>query len=312
MNAVKVISLTVLFMFCARVIAAYPTVVICTRGGSDFPVHSVEGDKPVIREGSRDRTIGEPTVRIERNNSFQEGYITILEQKGWGSYNRVTSKGVSSLPTSEDQKVFRSFVNLKFVADVDYEDLYVVFVSYPADLKDRPCDLQEYQFISFDRIGDVKKGEIYEEELQAAFIPNRWSGTVEFVTMPLFFSKGLEVRSSASGSVGAYFRSLEECWHQELITSYLNNNKNQSLKHQSVITYVPLLSGPQLEEVRGERIIVRFQIEPDGTVEKVVLEQEVSVGVKSAIVEGVRGWLFLPKLAEGVAQSSVTRVPLSY
>jgi hypothetical protein len=190
------------------------------------------------------------------------------------------------------------------VASQDYTGCYLVLLFYDLGFIDGRVDNPALSF-AFQKIGNLKAG--IETKITAAF---HYVDPLQkrVVYIPMFFSRGAEIRTEFADVLGQLFRRVEMLRHQKVIESYIQMNRHATLHAQSYLRFPPVFpTGVDPAEL-PIGLNVEFTVNADGTVEDIELSKVVRTEVLIGIQRAIGGWLFVPELRDG--QPKVSRVSM--
>ena len=289
--------------------AAHPTAILGYLKDKPYPVVAVDGDQAMIeKDGKRLRVPREAGYQAARAKGFLPGSIEVGAQDA--TANQVTrvyrfsngaevGGGVVSEGTAYRAKV---------VASRDYKECYVAIVFFDVGYLKGDTD-NPGMAVAFSEIGDLRAG--VETKVKADF------GYLDFArhpmySIPLFFSRGREIRTNFEDNSARLFRRIELLRHEKLLELYRQKNPAATLKAAPYLQFAPIL--PERANLSGVPAMLRvdFVVTADGTVEDVAPAAAVPDDVAGAIERTLEGWLFMPKLVNGVPRRESESLNLDF
>ncbi len=307
----------VLLIFGEQTDGLCPTAAYGTYKKKKLPVFDVAKRIPLSQLNGKMVKLPTETITFERSDYYNPGFIEVtpLEfdvpaaRKEYGGH-RIGGSVIINVLYSAKIKVSGNF-----------DDLYVIAICIEGESLGKITHSDKYNAVSFKKIGPVSSSdEINVKLVLNVSMPNQGTGlyiedTVlrDFFVLPLFYSKGYEIKSNRSSEIYTYFRKKEETYHRNLLNEYVKNNAGNNLKHTPVIRFLPYLPPDAYKRQGPIDTAAYLTLDKTGKVRKVVLDLEDMDGEAAAcITDGLKDWLFLPPLKEGAPYPFRIKVPLKY
>jgi hypothetical protein len=248
----------------------------------------------VLLEDGRTRSVKPDSIKYEKKSLPPVGRITRLDTQGssfWSVFRRLGS-----------DKVWFEF---EVVADRPLEDVYVVlfvFMEGSEDIK-----------IGFSPIDDLPAGEVVTR--RAYFPHTRPAPEVRWQFKYSFYVGDLPVEIFEIESV--YNRpetqSLQIPWEARLKT-YLEvyGKHNLTRPMQPFFIRMEAFSPAEAKAAGIAGIRPRIRVAPDGTVEIVELDTDLSDARRVALLKDVASWRIFPPVKEGQALEKTVICPIQF
>jgi hypothetical protein len=284
----------------------HPTAILSTYQGREKPIVDVAGNTPQVDEnGKKVRLPAPATYDPVRVNQFRPGWIEVkvdtaesseLRQK-WLLNGSEIDGGVFSASST-----FSCRVTSRQACPDCY--LAVIFFKHAYLDGDEESDAQ----VAFQKIGALAAG--VETRVRAVFgflqNPERYS------YLPLFFSQGWEIRTNFSELSAVVFHRSEMLRHKRLVEAYLRKHMRDTLAPKGYLRFPPSF-GLDVDRARvPEALQADFTVTADGTVDNVVLSAPVDGPAQADITRAVGGWLYLPRVENGVAMGTAMSIRLEF
>lgn len=248
----------------------------------------------VLLDGGQTRSVKQDVIKYVKKSLPPVGRITRLDTQGtsfWSVFQRLGS-----------DKVWFEF---ELVADRPLEDVYVVLFVFMEGSEDTT--------IGFSPIKDLPAGEVVTRR---AYFPNvrpppevRWQFTYSF------FVGGLPIEMFQIEAV--YNRpetqSLQIPWEARLKT-YLEVSEKHNLTRpmQPFSIGMEAFSPTEAKAAGIPGIRPRIRIAPDGTVEIIRLDADLSDARQSALFKDVASWRIFPPVKEGKPIEKTVTCPINF
>jgi hypothetical protein len=289
--------------------APHPTALLGYYKDHPYPVVGVDGNIAVIdRDGKRARVTASSGFQTARVNAFLPGSLEVRRQAE--SSNKITRVWRFTNGAQADGGVVSTGSEYKatVVASRDYPECYVALLFYGVGYLRGETD-DPHMAVAFDRLGDLRAGA--ETKVDASFVYVDFGGRPMYY-LPIFFSRGREIRTNMSDTLGLLFRRVEMLRHEKVLALYRQKHAADTLAASPYLKFPPIL--PEHADLSGVPALLRvdFAVTEDGTVEDVTPAAVVPPAVAYAIQRTVGGWLFMPKLVNGIPRRSMVALNLDF
>ena len=289
--------------------APHPTAILGYVKDKAYPVVAVEGDVAMIeKDGKRVRAPGGAGYQAARAKGFLPGSIEV------GAQDATSNQVTSVIRFSNGAEVGGGVITegtvykARVVASRDYSECYVAILFFNVGYIKGDTDNPDMA-VAFSEIGDLKAG--VATKVKAGF------GYLDFTKhpmyfIPLIFSRGREIRTNFAETSARLFRKVELLRHDKILEHYRQRNPAATLKAVPYLQFAPIL--PEHADLSGVPALLRvdFVVTADGTVEDVTPAATVPGDVASAIDRTLEGWLFMPKLVDGVPRRENESINLDF
>jgi hypothetical protein len=198
----------------------------------------------------------------------------------------------------------------EFVATVtptrDYEDCFIALVFFDQGYLEGRTNQPEAS-VQFERIKNLVGGRENRVKVNFQYVE---FGEKRIGFFPLFFTRGVEIRSDQAALIGRFFHKMEESTHDRIVENFLSKGADKTLPPQPYLKFPPLFDDPASLEKAPDKITVSFMVAEDGRVESLQFEDKVPSDVSTVIRQTLTAWKFLPRLKEGRAARAMVKVPL--
>ena len=289
--------------------APHPTALLGYYKGRPYPVVGVDGNIAVVEsDGRRVRVPAASGFQTARANRFLPGSLEVREQAESSSkVSRVwkfTNGGQADGGVLSAGSEYRATV----VASRDYPECYVALLFYGVGyLRGETDDPQ--MAVAFTPLGDLRAG--VETKVKAGFAYVDFGGRPMYY-LPIFFSRGHEIRSNMADTLGLLFRRVEMLRHGRALALYRSKNPSATLAASPYLQFPPIL--PEHADLSGVPATARvdFAVTEDGTVEDVTPAVVLPPAVADAVQRALGGWLFMPKLVNGIPRRCMVALDLDF
>jgi hypothetical protein len=289
----------------------HPTVIMVDYKGKSYPVVAVKAEVPEIEvDGKR--------IKLHLNQKYQPvlggGYGNgLIEFKKQNSTSQITtsayrfsgSAGSSLIPggvvsTSGEYRCTLS-------SSLALPGCYIAVTFFREDSQGKP-DPRTIE-LAFGEIGDLPPGRDTPVKLDCAYV---MGGVGRYYVLPILFSRGIEIRSNESENLAAFFRVQDTEAHRLIIAAY--RQKYPHADHVAVpyLRFPPVLPDGVDARSLPANIDAKFAVVETGEVDSLEITPAIDPRVDAAIRRAICGWLFLPRLKQGIPERTQVNVPMSF
>ncbi len=288
----------------------HPTIIYGTFKGRTLPIVGVAGQTPQVEvDGALKRLGTGRKVRFEprRGSDYAPGEVSLRNLRASSSRTNLVLMFSNGGQVSGGTLNARSDFSATVVPTQDYTDCYVAIVFFDQAYLDGDTPVHNAS-VQFARIPDLKAGVENEVTLNFNYIDNT-GGRLGF--FPLFFTRGLEIRSDQCLVVAQFFRRMEDRLHDALVAAYLEKNAGKSARPEAYLRIPPLFLGADDLDRAPAEAEVSFMVSEEGRVENLQFDTPLPGGVRDVLHRTLGAWLFFPRLSEGRPARTMVRMPLS-
>jgi hypothetical protein len=289
--------------------APHPTALLGFHKDHPYPVVGVDGNIAVIdREGKKERVTATSGFQTARVNSFLPGSLEVRGQAESSNRVNLVYRFTNGAEASGGVVTQGSEYKATVVASRDYPECYVALLFYGVGYLNGETD-DPQMAVAFSRIGDLRAGA--ETKVDASFAYVDFGGRPTYY-LPIFFSRGREIRSNMDDTLGLLFRRVEMLRHAKVLALYRQKNPAATLAASPYLRFPPIL--PENADLSGVPAVLRvdFAVTEDGTVEDVTPGAALPPSVAYAVQRTIGGWLFMPKLVNGIPRRSMVALNLDF
>jgi hypothetical protein len=286
----------------------HPTVITTDYEGKTVAVVGAAGEfAEVLVDGRLIKLRGTPHYTPTRAAGYAPGFIRIESQ----SANSLTTYQGYSNGTGVTQPgeiiSKRGDYEARLVSDTALEDCYIVVLFYHLDDHNDP--VPGSALAAFRSLGALAAGRERPVKINSAYVgaPGQ-----NYYFIPMFFTRGREIRSTQTPILDQFFRQMEMVAHMTLLADYCR--KFPSANHAAVpYLRVPLTLPEGVAPASlPTDLKARFTITEFGEVDQVVFTPPLPEPVARWVTRELDGWLFAPRLHLGAPSTAVVNLPLSF
>lgn len=287
----------------------HPTIIEGEYKGKSLPIVSVVRDTPQVEVDGKLKhlTGGSKTSYLpKRGARFAPGSIELRSMKVNSSKTKMVlmfrdGGQVDSGPVSESSEFFVTVVPTQ-----DYHECYVALIFFDQGYIEGTTD-QPGASVQFEAIKPLVGGKENKIKLDFGFVDFGARATGFF---PIFFTRGLEIRSDQCELIARFFRHREMSIHEQILKSYQSKNASQSVALKPYLQIPPLVPDEMIPATPLS-IPTTFMVSEAGTVESLQFEgADVPTSILAPLRRSLNGWLFLPRLKDGRPVRTFVRVPI--
>jgi hypothetical protein len=269
----------------------HPTEIVTAYQGADRPLIGVGADVCLIDDDGK--AVRRPTTAAYhpvRVSQFAPGSLAVQVERAENL--ALTDHGFASIPGRAAPSVAFAF---RVTADRPYTDCYLALIVFDRDSIDGQAESAGAP-IAYQGIGDLRAGApvAVSAGLHDSDLPRR-----PFCLVPLFFTRGLEIRTPFDEASAGLFRQAEVGHHRKLLSAYLSLHGSDTLPAKAYLRFPPVFDGKVDRARIPEKLGVSFAVTPQGTVEHVVPSAALEAAARQEVERAVGGWLYMPQLARG-------------
>jgi hypothetical protein len=302
----------------AGIAPLHPTVIMADYKGAGRVVVAVNSEFARVQVDGKLVTLrGKQSYRPALATAFSPGYIKFKDQQSSSTIYTSTVTmfhgGLGGGPSASNASYPEGMVSssgdyeCKVVSSLALPDCFlaVVFFRVGADGNTIPGSVE----MAFREIGNLTATTPTAVKISSAYIapPN-----TRFYHFPLLFSKGQEVRSDQSEVSARFFRYQDIQAHREFLRQYRMKNPTSDRPAYAYLRYPPILPDGIDPRTLPGTIRATFRVTESGDVDSLVIEPELDPKALNAIRRAVGGWLFLPRLKNGLPIPVQIEAPLSF
>jgi hypothetical protein len=235
------------------------------------------------------------SIEVRRESAVSNQVRNVVVFSGWGEFDG----GINHEGSKYEATI---------VASQAYPACYVVLLffdqEYLLERTENPSAM-----LAFQKIGDVKAG--VETKVSADF------GYIDpqhrtMCYLPLYFSRGAEIRTNLADDAARLFRRVEMLRHKRVLEAYLTKNPRGTLPAVPYLRFPPVFP-PGIDRAGiPKKLRLDYTVATDGTVEDVLLSETVPTDVLVGVQRALQGWLYFPKLQNGQPVSSAVSIELDF
>ncbi len=290
----------------------FPTAVYGTHKKEKIPVFGVEGRYALSKYKGKTVKLLPKHLSIERSDYYNPGFIEITNAKFVSTYDGVYSLD-STITISGSKSSLVGSYSAKMKANGNLDNVYLVAICIPSSAMQLDELTAERINITFKKLGSLKDRDDIDLTIDVNFMPDFFEAGDDYILIPIFYSNGYEIRSSLSSEIYSYFRKQEEIYHKQLVSEYLKNNAENTLKQTPFVRFLPYLPPEPYERQGPIDTAAILTIDKTGKVRKVELVlEDMDAEAATCISDGLKDWLFLPPLKQGAPHPFRIQVPLQY
>jgi len=288
----------------------HPTTIMGTYKDHPCEVVGVSGNAGLVdNQGTTIRLPENATYQPKRASAFMPGSLEISKQTAESNMMRRTvilSGGMGEV----DGGVMHagSSYETRVVASQPYPGCYLVLLFFNDNYLNGETD-DPGAIVAFHQIGDLAAG--VETKVSADFAYIDFNNR-RLTYIPLFFSRGKEIRTSFAEESARLFRHVEMLRHKKLIPYYFEKNPRTTSPAKPYLRFPPVFPpGTDMSAVPAV-LKVDFTVTSEGTVEGVRSAQALPPDVLGAVQRAVQGWLYFPQLDNGQPMTCFGKAELGF
>jgi hypothetical protein len=274
----------------------HPTLILAHYQQGRQPVVDVIGGAGLIEEGGKGiRLPAKTTFEAARANAFAPGSLEVAVKDVSSSQLRREWSVNHSAPIDGGIMAESTHFECRAVPSQGYRDCYLVLLFFFADFLSGQSD-EAGQVVAFERIGDLAPGAETKVKADFGYLD---FGNRAYSFVPLFFTRGREIRTNYADNAAMLFRQVEMRRHQRLVTAYLRKHPRDTTAAVAYVRFAPVFAPGFDPATLPERIRAGYTVATDGTVEGIEFAPAVPAEAVTGIRRALGGWLYLPRLRNG-------------
>lgn len=287
----------------------HPTAIVCSYKGASFQVTSADHTSGVIDVKGKPVRLGDGiSCNAVRANAFLPGMVTVSDVKAVS--NTAPRRIVSTYGESESSAQFA--VDSEYTATVvptrSYPDCFFVVIDFDGAFVSGASEDPSVTF-AFQEIGPLTAN--VKTTVHTAFPYVSLKGRSMYI-LALFFSHGTEIKSNRADDEAAFFRRVDMIQHQKLLNLYLRKNTRSSLAMRPYLRFAPIFGDDVDPATIPASLKVTSLVSTEGTVTDVSVSPAVPAPVLIGVRRALMGWLYLPRLENGLAQPAESTIELAF
>ncbi|MFI5356857.1 MAG: hypothetical protein ACHQ4G_05955 [Opitutales bacterium] len=279
--------------------------------GENFvPVIHVVDSRPVILIDGAEQTVTTTPVYVaERAPLFGPEHVQLLSASLGGGVP------IKAAPGESDESDFRPATTFGlepgyFVAELLAPEAlhggFVVVTVFSDKIFQPDADFIR-PVVLVNALPDLPAGQTVKASFAAPYVGGR-SDTKYFVQ--IFDHEGREVRVNGLGLAWKYYALVERTKLKQAIFLYETRFMNQNHAASPLVTVRPVFPAGFTPPVKPA--VAVLDVNADGLVSAVALEQVDDAVTREAVTNALDGWLFLPQLKAGSPVPTRVKVPLQF
>lgn len=286
----------------------HPTIIEGTYKGKSLPILSVVHDSPQVEVDGKLKRLpqGSKTSYTPRRGAiYAPGSVQLRAMNLQGSKTNMKLLFPGGGEVDGGTISASSEFSVTVIPTQNYPDCYVALIFFDEGYIEGTTD-QPGASVQFEAIKPLVGGKENKIKLHFGYIDFGARPTGFF---PLFFTRGLEIKSDQCELVARFFRHREMTIHDYLLKSYREKNSAQSVALKPYLQIPPLVPDELIPET-PLIIETTFMVNEEGMVESLQFESDVSTAVLSPLRRSLNGWLFFPRLKDGRPTRTMVRIPI--
>ncbi|HEU5080316.1 MAG TPA: hypothetical protein VFT72_13985 [Opitutaceae bacterium] len=285
----------------------HPTIIQGKYKGKTLPILAVSGEGPEVEvDGKLKRLrLYDAHYTPTRGATYAPGSIVLRNMKGNSSKTKLRLMFAEGGEVDGGTISARSDFSATVDSTEDYKDCFVALIFFDADYLDGKTD-NPSATVQFKSLKPLHKGE-NKIELTFGYLDFGKRRTGFF---PLFFTKGLEIRSNECEKIAKFFRHREDSLHQLLLSGYLKKHGSETKPCTPYLQIPPVFPDGMREDALPARVNVSFMVNEEGRVESLQLPTKLPANIYRLLTRAVNGWLFMPRLKDGRPERTMVSLPL--
>ena len=289
----------------------HPTMIVAEYKGETLPIVAAYQMDPEVEYKGELRRLptDRATFQPRRAAAFAPGSVEITDQhanaRKLGIVYHFANGGEAKGDTLDEHSDYEAILH----PTASYRNCYiaVMFVDkdFMSGLGNSPSSI-----VLFKHINDLVAGKPEKVQTTFGYIePEKFKKLVFFT---LVFSGGMEIKSSSSAYSAAFFRRVELTEHEQILTNYKTKNLGKDHPLTPYLRIQPEIPEGIDWKTFPSTVNASFMVDENGTVYSVQIETKIPHEAEVAIRRALRGWLFLPKLKQGVPTRTMANIPLHF
>jgi hypothetical protein len=289
----------------------HPSVIMVDYQGKSYPITAVAGEVPEIMvDGKLVHLRDSQTYQPKLATGFGHGSIQFRGQKAstlvrTQSYMLHGNNGMSEVPGGTVST--SGEYTCKLFSTEAHEGCFIAIVFFREDAQGLP-DSRTIA-LAFGDIGSLAAGQEIPVKVNCAYVVPQGAN---FFCFPMVFSKGVEIRSDQSENAALFFHQQEKAAQAELLALYRKKFPTADRPVMAYLRYPPQLPDGVDPRSLPPKIDAKFAVVESGEVDSLEINQPLDPKVDQAIRRALGGWLFLPRLKNGVPVRTLIDVPLTF
>lgn len=281
--------------------ASHPTVLVGYLKDHPYTVVAVKNNIGVVdRDGKQERLSSSAHYGAVRDNAFAPGSVEIRTQESTSSQTNLVYHFANGSNVSGGTVTESSSYKATVVATRDCADCFVALIFFNTDyLRERTDD--PGFILALDHVGTLRAGVETKIDLRYGYLVK---GSQERLYLPLFFTKGREIRTNYAEALARLFRRVDLIRHEKILADFRARNPDATLEASPYMRFPPLFPEGTNLAALPENVRIDYTVTEDGTVEGVVPQNGLPDEVARAFVRTFEGWLYYPKLVNGLPRRS--------
>lgn len=287
----------------------HPTIIEGTYKEKTFPIIAVAGEDPeVMVEGKLRRLSSGSKARYtpQRGSVYAPGNVALRGMNANSSKTNLVLMFSDGGEVSGGTLSARSDFSATVIPSQDYNDCYIALIFFDQEYIEGGTD-NPGASVQFAAIKPLRGGKENQIKLSFGYMDFGQRRTGFF---PLFFTRGLEIRSDQCELVAHFFRHREMTIHEQLVRSYRQKNPDKTVALQPYLQIPPLLPEDIDPATLAKPVETTFMVNEEGIVESLQFESKPPPELAKLLIRTLNGWLFFPRLKEGRPVRTMVRVPI--
>ena len=285
----------------------HPTIIEGDFEGETLPIVAVSRDTPEIEKDGKLKRLSLHKAHFTptRGATFAEGSIQLRNVQANSSKTNLRLMFEHGGDVDAGTISASSDFSAQVESTADYSDCFVALIFFDQDYLEGKSD-NPNATVQFKSIKPLHKG-TNKVELSFGYMD---FGKHPMGFFPLFFTRGLEIRSDQCEFTARFFRHREELIHRALLKQYLEKHAGESKPIQAYMKIPPVFPDGMQEEKLPEKVTVSFMVSEEGRVESLQLPSDLPTNIYRLLSRTINGWLFLPRLKAGRPERTMVTLPL--
>jgi hypothetical protein len=298
----------------SRIAPLHPTVIAAEWNGKTYPVTGVDGDEAeILVDGKVVRLHSRQKYLMLRAASYLAGNVRFLHQDAF-NHGVTEVWHIQSAIEGDRVEVPGGYLSLNehysasLVPSRSFPHAFLAVVFFQMDPTGLPDP--ESEVIAFHELGDLVADKKVDAKIDCAAILPKGEARHHYFT--LVFSEGREIGSEQSRIAAPYFRYFEMKAHAQVLAPYRQQFATASRPAVAYLRISPELpDGTDVKQLPKD-IHLKFSVVETGEVDAVEYAEPLPAAVQESLRTAVTGWLFLPRLRDGIPVRSQITLPLSF
>jgi hypothetical protein len=287
----------------------HPTIIEGSYKGKLMPIVAVSGESPRVEvDGKLKRPSGRLSDRYTpaRGAYFAPGSLAMKDLKGSASKTNLVLMFSDGGEVSGGTLSARSDFSATVTPTQDYADVYIAIIFFDQGYLEGTAE-SPGATVQFSAIKPLVGGR--ENKVKLVFGYQDF-GERRTGFFPLFFTHGIEIKSDQCEMIARFFRRREDSLHRAILQGYLAKHSGESLGLVPYLKIPPLLPDGTDYGALPRSISPSFMVNEEGRVESLQLQRGLPADVAYELGRTLRGWLFLPRLANGRPARTMVTLPI--